>query len=827
MDFYGFCGCNNYKKLAERVVHDEPAVFEENLIINNGDKCPDYASSPCNRVIISGKVTLCNSDVGVPGVGVVLSRGRFTTTGADGTYSLIAHDNNYQTPFQRNDDLYFVPTICKFIGCDGVCVTPYHIAIDKCETCIERTWPNTNAQVRFDVKRGPLSGGRYGVSLWGAHDWLGRHTFSQVKDDMYFTVPTLIETQLFAPSTIKIIIPPSVTFPDYFKKLTIGITRELSLEKFMQWIVDKVEFIDNTGNVNDITPTQIKIYYASLNEYNAQNNFNTTTGWQFLDTAKDPAVNFTNDYVEFYMNGDGNFFPQLIRALVKYDQKGQYFLIDYDTALKDLQQYALVRLCRPNECATQGLFYEQCIVVDIKNGKAQQNEIILNFFDTYYNYRQIPIPVGTDDFPENVSKNFGFAFEHHSPSDFWGDHCANLGRVNARNPYETEILRENQVMLSGALSDNGLLNFFNFFDDKLVKNFKGDFGGIVSMLPQTGMVGFICQNNVFKAGFNDNLIRVVNGQISLPSENSLFGEPDITVGYEYGCKLFDKNTIQIKEGLIEFLDTKECGLVQYDYANIDIVSCVDAGKQIVGGVDSYIRSKIKFIERWNKVNPNNKKYFHSAIDPAARTYLLTDSEIGAKDYVNNERSIVIEKNDTLIFDFKSRFFRGFMSATPDGWIFLESNILDLQLFSITDQNVYYHYSTGAKTYNTVYGTEVEKVIRFISVLDKFKKKQPTFIEVYCAQSKYFSPLVKTDSNQESRILLDYFKQGLYLSAAPFLCDLNTPDDPNLPNQNKLLDGNKLFGSIVDITMVGDPSKNTEYSELLGFIIELMAQEKTG
>jgi hypothetical protein len=784
--------------------------------------------------LISGRVTLCGEDsVGVPGIGVVLTRGAYAITGADGTFTIIAHDNNYSNPYTRIDKLYYTPTICAYHGCETDCVAPFDVVIFKCNTCEERTLEATPVGVRFDVIRGPLSGGRYGVSIWGGHDWLGRHTFSQTKDDMYFTVPTIVDTKKFAPSTIKLIINPAATFPIGIDRITIGITKELSLDDYIEWIVDRVEFVDNSGNENNIAPTQIKIFYASLIEYNAQNNFNTTTGWQFVNTGVTPNTNYTSDYVEFYVNGDGQFFPKLIRSLIKYDQTGQYFLIDYDSALKDLKQYALMRLNRPNVCATQGVFFEQCISIPIVNRKATQNTIILNFFDTYYKYRQIPIPVDTDDpdVKENVIRTFGFPFEHNSPSDFWGFHCINIGRVNSSNPYEAEITRENQIMLSGVISDNGQLNYFNFFDDNLVKDFKGDFGGIVSILPQTGVIACICVNDVFKAGYNDNLLRIIDGNVQVASGENLFGEPERKFGLNYGCKLYDKNTIQIKESLIEFLDTKEAALIQYDYADIEIVSRVDIVKKIIGGVDTYIRQKVKSVQNWNLQNPNAKRYFTSGIDPASRNYLFTDFKIRSNQYVNEERVTVYEKNDTLVFDYKTGMFSKFVSSTPQAWAFLESNVLDLQTFAFTNSNVYYYYSLSAvKTYNTFFGTLCEKVLRFVSVLDNMKKVQPLTIAVYCAETKYFAPIVTTDSNQVSRILLYYFKQGLYFSEAPFLAAINTPSDPNLPQltaDRKITDGNKMFGSIVDITMVGDPAKNNQYSELTGFIISVFSLEKSG
>jgi hypothetical protein len=87
----------------------------------------------------------------------------------------------------------------------------------------------------------------------------------------------------------------------------------------------------------------------------------------------------------------------------------------------------------------------------------------------------------------------------------------------------------------------------------------------------------------------------------------------------------------------------------------------------------------------------------------------------------------------------------------------------------------------------------------------------------------------TDSGQLSRILLDRFKQGNFFSGAGFLCDLNTPADPNIPEQtgiNRITDGNSLVASTIDIRLVGDPAKNEIYSEYLGSQVIVMAQEQS-
>jgi hypothetical protein len=837
VEIFGNCGCNNYIKLIHYRLDLANNLNQQTLSIQGRAECPNYADSPCNRIIIQGRVTECNTGIPVPGIGVVLSRGQVAVTGADGTFKIIAHDDNYNNS-TRVDDIRYVPTTCAFKGCNTDCITPVQVVINKCTDCATRTIDLPDVQLFFQILRGLLSGGKYGVALWPS-DWLGRHRFAQTRDFMYVSMPTLNQTQTFAPSSLTLTINPNATFPSEVTKLSVCITKELIMGGvYLDWIVDRVQFIDNTGNENNVAPTQIKIYYGSLVQYNEQNNFNTTTGWQFLNTVRNvdsglviSESNYTSDYVEFYMNGDGVFFPTLIRALIKYDQTGQYFLIDYDSALKDLKPFALIRLCRPQQCTTQDLFFELCGTIDVVNGKAKQNTIVLNAFDTYYKYRQIPIPVPTDDpeINENVPRTFGFPFEHHSPSDFWGDHCQNIGRPNSRNPYEAEVILPTEVMLSGGISVNGQLNYLNYFDEALATNFNSwNFGGIVSLIPFTGGVLFICEFGTFTVGFDDNLLRqAADGSISVGSGPNLFGRPDSSTISIFGCRLFDKNTIQCKEGRVEFLDTKECVLIQHDFQNPKAVS-----REVV---DSYIQAKIKFVNEWNRTH-DNKRYFHGTINPSAKEYILTDFLLGGDEYVNNERKTVISKNDSIVFDYFNKtqdgkyIWRGYYSSTPEQWAYLEGQKDDLQLFAFKKGIPYKYYTQNSdKKYSNFFGVDVDLVVRPVMVIDGFVKKKLTNAQGYC-KTLYWCDQLLTDSGQKTRMLKSAWKEGNFYWSAGIRCDLNTPADPNLPVQtgaNKIFDGNNMFGSICDARFVVAPPESNSYSELLGFIIEVFQYEKSG
>lgn len=382
-------------------------------------------------------------------------------------------------------------------------------------------------------------------------------------------------------------------------------------------------------------------------------------------------------------------------------------------------------------------------------------------------------------------------------------------------------------MLSGAMSVNGQLNYLNYFDEALAIDFDSwDFGGVTSAIPFVSGVYVICEFNCFVVGFNDNILRInANGQVQVPSADSRFGNPEVKIGGNYGCSLFDKNTIRKKDGYVQFLDTREGGLVQSNYSDDVIVSRVDETKGVVGGVDSWLRAKIKYVQQWNQTH-SNKKYFHGTINPAARVYLLSDFTIRSTDYVNEERGVSIESHETLSFDYRNRFFRQFLSETPQGFSYMEGQSKDLQFFLFADK-IYTHYSmTANKTYNIIFGTSVERVLRICSVLDGMQKKQFNNLTVF-GKYLYFADQVFTDSNQRSRILKAAFRQGDSYWSAPILCNLDTPADSNIPERfaRNILDGQKMYGSFIDIRLIGNPQDNNIYTEITGFIIEVQAEGK--
>lgn len=833
-----------------------PDLIIDQLESNGWFPWADYASTDgitgksCNRVLIKGKVVLTGSNIPVPNVTIVLTRGQFAATDANGNFTVVAHDDNTNTSGTRNDNLVLASGTCAYTAPDGGCIPIQAVTIVKCNSCAYRELDVKTIVIQYLTGRGLLSGGTYGVATEG-WDFLGRPTFAEpIK---YITIPTINESQVIGPTKIRVDIAPDAVFPPETTYITFSMTEETTIETYIDWIVDKVDFVDNTGAVNLVAPTQIKIYYASLNEYNKQNNFNTTTNWSSLETLPGTTTQtpYTHDVVYFYLNGDGKYYTTAISALIKYDQTGVYFLIDYIESLAGLLPNALIRLVRPKVCTGIEGYFESCTVVNISNRSATQNKFYLNVFDTYYNFRQIPVPVfvnptntnttsstvkqvvnadgstttvtqSTNDTITQINepRTFGFPFESNSPSNFWGSGCYNQGRSFAKNPFEAVVYNIDRISISGALSTNGVLNYLNYFDDARMVDFNATkINGIVAILPETALVLIVGQDDFFIVGFSDSLARgLEDGTISTGGTENAYGQPQGKIGSNYGCKLMDKNTIYKYKGLVQYLDTNECAIIQNNYQD---------GKPFTEtGADSIIKTKIKWVQDYNNKNPN-QRYFTGVVNPASNEYIITDKVIKSKSFVNTLRDYDFTQQETFAFGLFSRLFRATYGFTPDGYASLEGDISDRQLFSFINGIPHKHYNTNSDDYGVIYGQVVNRSLRIVVSVESPAKKKPLSLNIYCKQGTYFSDYIYTETGQLSRILLSQFLQAQFGFYAPFLCDINTPPNPDGQPINSIMDGDILVGTWMEVNLVGDPKFDNQYTELESIVVNVIKSEYSG
>jgi hypothetical protein len=810
---------------------------DEKLYVYKGTN--EYKAT--DRILIKGRVLLCNSQTGVSGVPITLSNGSTTTTDNNGNYTLIMHDGG-ESKFRLDRLMLTQGGKCILTNCEGQC--------SYCFDDIFVSAPAYNGAQRtvtvrdFFVNiqnvnlRGPQNGGRYEMSLQ-AFDWLGR-TIGAEGLPWFLDIPSIQETQVFGFSRIAYAFASDVVFPEYVKHLTIAISRNLNWSDFVTWYADKIEMIDNSGNINKASPTQIRIYYRGMVEYNIQNNLSTNTTWQVID----PETNSTiiGDRVEFVVNGDGKIFADRIVSLVKHDKEGQYFTIDYIEELKGLSDGAMIKLLRPRECTTTEQYTEQCLEIELVNRRIPTSRLkgYIDYFDSYMFNRQIPIPQYDDDnnkVPELTNiKNVPIPFEHHSPSDFWGDHCSSRGRYFVKDPYANIQFLSTEVGVSKAMVNDGIVHGISYFTDNDFKIFdKNEWGGITYIQPMLRVMLVICEHDNFLVGFDDNALRAQSdGRIVAVPAGQRFGDPQRKNGSKFGCQPYDVNTICELNGVVMHIDSAKAAWVYNDTGN-----AVDMS---VMGCNGWLKDKIKETIRFNSTNKEYRRYFHACFDPRSEQCLLTSfkipiykaqgmAKLTIADYVNQLREKDVAASETMALNPFTKEIVQMYSFTPEYFGTLSGHAFDKQLISFKAGVPWLHHRTFRNTtpvYMNFFGVQCEPIYEVVLNVEHKKTKLWLCTRVFCQEQIFFCDRVLTNAGQRSRLLKAAFEKQLHYWSADFKGDLNTKEEEHSAGladaSLKIYEGNSLYGNWIKVRYVGDPKVNGKYFEFNGVTIHVVGAE---
>lgn len=790
---------------------------------------------PGDRSLVKGRVTSC-SGTGVSGVSVVVAGGAVITTDANGYFTLVVHDRGdgqaTLTKLIYTQSGKCIMTLCGD-GCK-FCLGEKQVILPAC-TGVERSISVADVLVSIlnSNSRGPQNGGRYELGIY-AFDWLGRTIGLENLPVHFIDIPSIHETQVFGFSQIAYELP-DVVFPAHVTDITIGISSNKNFSDFLTWYADKVEKVDASGNVNKANPTQLKIYYRSLVEYNLQNNFNTNSTWQIIDQEKLRR----GDRVEFIVNGDGKFFDQRITALVKHEKEGTYFMIDYTEDLKDLEDGAMIKLTRSRDCANSSLFFEICKEIKLVNGKVPQElrTGILNYWDSYMITRQIPVPFFDDKnekIPGNTQvKTIPYPFEHHSPSDLWGDHLTSRGRMIGKDPFANVQVLSTEIGISKALINDGKINGLSYFEeDDFIEFDKQTWASITHVHVLVGIMIIICEHKIYRVRFDEDAVYVQDGRLVAKNAEQRFSRPDISLGDKsYGCQPGQINTITVLNNLLMFVDASQASWVVHNFQQGSDIAVL--------GFSSWLKDKIKDIQQFN-LTGKGTRFLHSGFDPRNEKCLLTDFTIPEKrttpisigSYINNLREQNVAVHETAVVDPFNKIFNGFTSFTPERFAYCTGHLTDKQFYSFANGVLHQHHY-GPKERVTplnFYGVQCGWVYEVICNVQPDISKFFTNTEVTCPQQQPFIDRILTESKQQSRVLLAHWDQRNMIWTADFKGDLNKRLDPfsqGADSSNQIFEGNSLYGKWAKFRFVGAPKQDGTYIEFNGVIIFVNKLEKSG
>lgn len=798
--------------------HDYGTTKSPDLFVT--DRIPTYSTELCNRYLVKGTIKECNTNAGMSGIAVILGRSAPAFTNKNGEFTIVAHYYN-----GRGADKMIVstPGLCEVVDCN---CGPINIIIDvaqpACVDCNEQSRNVGTFSLKTIVNNGVPFGMRTQIGLIGHK--AGLMTAIQTSEKLFLNIPTEQEKGNSFHSLIKVTLPD--TFSDAicknFDRITLAWSKNTNYEDWIDWAADKVDFVDNADNINTINPTKVKIWYRSLNQYNILRGLNTNTVWNIKDTNGDSRV---GDVVEFIQNANGKYFPPNTEAIVQYDKEGTYFLVDYTNELKDLKDGVKFKLKRQYACETAKSFYEYPLPINFcKDCKPRNDdgeivkEVILKIVASYNLPRQIPVITDVKSVVDGVEvtnqvktiKVYPFTFEHHSPSDTWGDHCNNGGRINQINPYEGKKCDRTQILLTGALnqSSDGAVNYLDYFslEDEFVLDEKG-FGSITALLVRDDdTLLIICGLTCFVLRYNDDRAVVTqDGYVKLPT-NKRFSRPERNPSFSFGCQPDDINTIGYKDSIAWFMDGQRQAIVLHNFSEAVDIST---------GIQSWLVPAIK------KVKANaDSMYWHFGYDRRLGKIFITKFVRGQ--YVNNEIGHTIDKSETFSYNIIGKAWAQ-CNFTPEYYGEMDGDQFDSQFFSFKNALAWGHHNAvnPSPIYLNYFGIQCIPVIGIVTNKEGTAEKMFVSNEIYCRQRTFETGLfiledLETSMAQKSQVYEGQWEWGAGRSYAAYLCDTQNIDACE-ERQDVLMDGDTLFGKWLKALYIPAPGYAGEYFEITEFI----------
>lgn len=879
--FKGIANCQAATQIAttqiDRYSHSDRGFFP-NTNVSLKDNLGTYG--PCNRVLIQGNITDKNTGAGFSGIAVTSTNGQTAYTDSNGFFSLPVHQifsNN------RQDRLYINSSggnSCFLIPPTGNCfeLLPYNLTGIPCNNCTQRLYPTTftiKASILNQTIKGMKDGGTFPIAVH-VMDVAGRTTFEQPIGSV--DIPTIMERGSFILSKIQVNLIKDLNLPKDSAWLIFSRGANQKVSKYLQWVGDKIDFLDRNGNVvlNGAGAIRARITVQSLLDYNAQNNYSTTATYQFTN----------GDRIRFYDDGNGNLFkPVDNNGLMDFpilgtdfnstvegtvatstttagittttttpvNNPGNTLIIPFDKRLLTLNGISATNdgtLTNLNGCGfwieiqtpqDQTQIKSYCEIVGtypIINQKLTAQNFILDTFDTYYLTRTIHINQCT-------GKAILHPFASSSISDYFGQDCGSCGRINVADPLAKQEWRQTDVIKSDEVVNEGRINGMGTFRQSNRKQYKGQqMGGIVGLHAQNKLVAFICELNWFVADYDNNFAQTTKDGLIVAMFTGELGEPDVKVRSKYGCSFEDTGTIIINdvEGFIFFADDKNEGIIAMDYRTASDIAGIDN--------KGYFSDKFNYVRQHNQklVNDTDRlsKYYdkifgfdfkfkelHVSFRP--RMELKSDPQY----FTNTERDTFKHLPETFTFSLAAQKWSQFQTFVPEMYGTLRKGLTGQLMIAFAAGTPYIHNDKTVDNYNEFFGVSDTQIVTMafkIPGTDILRRQldNPSKDLTYQAVTvespiiKYFvDKITTTNPNTLSYIPQANFKRKKNIWYAAIMQDMASYPDAQHPVLSMLVDGpGKISGEYCVIRFVRDLQKMNEYNEVDGFYCQFIGMEKS-
>lgn len=745
----------------------------------------DYSNNFYHEVIVP--VRDCHNNP-VPGAIVAMSGSKFKITANDGnaTFRL----RNFVTRNRIITAALMNNSGCFITDCNGGCSPCMPAASQSLQSCFLNLPSITMNNLVIDVSNfiseinGLKSGGRYEFAF-NVKGKCGR--LSAAYPIKFIDIPKTQEKGYlgfcsFSYSAVGMLLPEWAD--------CVQILRSSNLNNYeLQWKVDKIE---KTGNGN------LKLTIQSLNDYNKQYALKTNTTYQWTK----------GDRVEFIYDGDGSilttalnggvlnylilspFHDEIISGETEADSNFfNQILIQDDGKLDDLKEGAIIELQRPVASQTQQVYHSICATIPVVNGQLLFPYGTFSTFDTFLVNRVI----------SSTGGSFVGTFEHHSPSDFWGDRVSDAGKRYVANQFETEKRYGRYISINSPTN-------LSYFGD-LIKRFDAPGqGDITAMWIVDGRVIMgLCENDNFIAQSADELVRVGgDGIIRALPPDAIISDAEPKIYGAYGCQYDDIGSILFADGYTTYVDSNKKVYVQHDY-NV-------ANHASLNKADTYFRVRCQEKENHNRLQTDsfNKYRWSTGLNFHTGECYLTLKTLRHSS-IYNEIAPFLQKNDTLIFFPVSGDFLGFASFTPEFYSQLDLSDDSGCSFVSFSQGQSFVHPILTDRFNEFYGIPCDEVMAITVNQYKNKVKRMMAIEIK-SPMRWFSPeITNGKANFISEIPAVKFKKDNDKWNAAFLYNKNSRS--GLYGNSKDRVPGDTRGEYVNITLIRDNTDALKYNTI--------------
>jgi hypothetical protein len=870
--FNGYYNCGGNKYICKTVLGSNDSGFYAGTIVSARDTTGTIADN--NRISIKGKVVDCATGLGIPSVGVTLTQSKTFFTNSSGEFEILAHD----TPnSNRVENIYFnTGGECTFKACDcgPIPTVPFTSNTIPCISGQLRSAPAITVQLKVIVQsgRGLKEGGRYGFG-GGFMDLAGRTVF--VQKMKYVDIPTFLETGILAPSTVQWSVNGKLNLPDFVKYFTFFRTGNRNAQTYLQWVGDKISYLDNKGNtvLSGSGAIRAKITMQSLLDFNIKNNFNTNVTYQFVP----------GDIMRIYDDGDNNLFdPKLTDGYLDYqilgtdynqtvagyaagnvstatqtiitDPEGKVttqtsstipnpnvsddgvsLVIEFDERLLKLKDKTgfWLEIIRPKDLASIEEYTEIIGTVPVVDGEPVFTSGELDTYDSYFQNRFIRIP-------NALGKSLGHPFVSPSISDYWGKDIASGGRRLIEDPQAKQTWHEDDVMKTDEIVNEGRVNGLGRCRTANRKNFKGQsFGGIVAAHAERNSLVFICEHDWFRCDYDMNYVKVTSqGLVQATLDQNLsdpypkqpvVNEHGVIEKADFGCAYEDTATI-IFDGSCYWADRFNSTVIELQgFSRVKNIGEAD--------VQSYFINKFNEMAKFNSALSKadylaNLVELCAGLDPQTGEYNLTfrprmGLSTDPQYFVNDEREVFYDMPETFIYNPDYKQWVTFAGYTPECYGKMPNARSGMELITFAAGAPWFHNSVDKKGSMNFYGIQTGQVIETALNIDEDKVKIYQNLIISSADTKYFADRVITDDPKAfSYIPLAHFKRKEKVLYAPFLRNMASYPNPNKPVASLLADGGRVFGKTALVRLVSDPNNNEDYGELNGISYRIAGSERS-